>query len=51
MGDFWPKKRSSVAGRFGLVVGVMETAANGRKPAANHVKPKGKVYLSDKTYD
>ena len=28
LGDFWAKKRSSLVGRFGLVVGVMEIAAN-----------------------
>ena len=33
---------------FGVVVGVMETTWKSRQP---HIKPEGKVYLSDKTYD
>ena len=41
----------SLAGGFGLVVELWELLANGRDPAQNQVKPEGKVYLSDKTYD
>ena len=46
----WPGQ-SSLAGRFGLAVRVMETAAPCQKSARNHIKSEGKVYLSDKTYD
>ena len=46
----WPG-RSSLAGRFGFAVRVMETVAPRRNAAGNHIKPELKVYISDKTYD
>ena len=45
--DLWLKKRSCLAGCFGLVVGVMELAANQQTQVGLDVK----VYLSDKSYD
>ena len=41
----------SVADRFCLAVGAMETIANHRESAATQVESEVKVYLSDKSYD
>ena len=43
--------QSSFAGRLGLAVKAMEIAGNRRTAARPQVKPKVKVYLSDKSYD